>query len=369
MIIPKKYLLEWIKFVPIGYKFVPSDYELLKYYLLPKVRGGFTLPAAGLGIIREADVYQSHPANLPGLDKGEASCYFFTTRDLRYENSERTARTTKDGRGHWRMTSKRTPLFEADRSNLGRKNTLVYHLTKPPGPGVPSNKDLKTNWIMHEFVLDRSLYDCCQIPSASTNKLKQVVLCRIYERNKAEAEQEKSRTDQDSTSLRIRDAGDSSAGIERRETCTKRKQRPTSTPEKGTSSCNHHKSVALFDQEGLPSGPPKRSRLVMVEQDESRMRCKEENGLEGNSRNDEEEDVQSRIGCIEDNESGHLMASVNQEEEEEEFRITTMNGGHIEEGNESSQELHPANAGTEENSTASGDCFNSINKLAKYTKA
>lgn len=58
----QKELLEWRKYVPIGYRFVPTDYQLLKYYLLVKVSGAIILP----GIFQEADIYQCHPANLPG---------------------------------------------------------------------------------------------------------------------------------------------------------------------------------------------------------------------------------------------------------------------------------------------------------------
>lgn len=59
-------LLEWKKFIPIGYRFVPTDHELLKYYLLAKVYGGFISPGVGMSIIRETDVYQCQPANLLG---------------------------------------------------------------------------------------------------------------------------------------------------------------------------------------------------------------------------------------------------------------------------------------------------------------
>ncbi|KAL3529005.1 hypothetical protein ACH5RR_008327 [Cinchona calisaya] len=298
-------LLDWKKFVPIGYKFNPTEHELLKYYLLAKVYGEHTLPGmdTGMGIFREVDVYQSHPAYLPGLDKEEEFCYFFTTRDTKNENGDRAERTTKDGRGNWRMTSKVNQICDVDNSILGRKNSLVYHLTNPSG-GISSSKDYKTNWIMHEYVLDKSLYDPTKVPSTSGNtKPKQLVLCRIYERTKgaqtAPAEEvEKSQIARSSRSIQIRDTDDNS----KRETPKKRKRRrPMTTPEEATykSSCkNRPKRAKTVDEVDMnddntslnddstsssdqasresqitlhPQEKPSLSRLVKLTEDEKRV--------------------------------------------------------------------------------------------------
>lgn len=48
--------------LPIGYRFRPTDEELVVHYLKSKVFG-LPLPAS---IIPELDVFQSHPLGLPG---------------------------------------------------------------------------------------------------------------------------------------------------------------------------------------------------------------------------------------------------------------------------------------------------------------
>lgn len=97
------------------------------------------------------------------LNKEDEFSYFFTPRDRRYQSGTRLSRTTKDGNGHWKMTSKITPFRDVDNSDLGRRNTLVYH------EKGPLDKDVKTNWIMHEYVLDESLSSPLELPSSSNN--------------------------------------------------------------------------------------------------------------------------------------------------------------------------------------------------------
>ncbi|KAI7986334.1 hypothetical protein LOK49_LG14G01420 [Camellia lanceoleosa] len=73
------------------------------------------------------------------------------------------------------MTSKLTEIQDIDGSILGKKNTLVYFIKNNNG------KDFKTNYIMHEYVLDNS-----QI----VHKINNVVLCSIYLRESAEERKE-----------------------------------------------------------------------------------------------------------------------------------------------------------------------------------
>ncbi|KAL2536274.1 NAC domain containing protein 74 [Forsythia ovata] len=92
------------------------------------------------------DVYQCHPSKLPSalVDEDSEYAYFFTLRERKFEKGQRV-----------NMTSSIHEVFDdINGSLLGRKNTVVYFekaTQKQKGLGI------KTNWIMHEYVLDESL--------------------------------------------------------------------------------------------------------------------------------------------------------------------------------------------------------------------
>lgn len=56
--------VEELNWIPHGYKFQPEDFELIEYYLKPKINGD-TLRLIP-GIIHEVDVYTSPPQHLNG---------------------------------------------------------------------------------------------------------------------------------------------------------------------------------------------------------------------------------------------------------------------------------------------------------------
>ncbi|MBA0591255.1 hypothetical protein Gorai_019936, partial [Gossypium raimondii] len=67
--------------LPPGFRFHPTDEELITYYLLKKVLdSGFAGRA-----IAEVDLNKSEPWELPGKAKmGEKEWYFFSLRDRKY---------------------------------------------------------------------------------------------------------------------------------------------------------------------------------------------------------------------------------------------------------------------------------------------
>uniref|UniRef100_A0A0V0GT59 Putative ovule protein n=1 Tax=Solanum chacoense TaxID=4108 RepID=A0A0V0GT59_SOLCH len=54
---------EWKQQIPPGFKFCPSDEEILQYYLLRHVTGNYIPP----GIIPQVDLYECNPDHLPGI--------------------------------------------------------------------------------------------------------------------------------------------------------------------------------------------------------------------------------------------------------------------------------------------------------------
>lgn len=150
--------------LPPGFRFYPTDEELLVQYLCRKVAGyQFSLP-----IIGEINLYNFDPWDLPGKATfGDKEWYFFSPRDRKYPNGSRPNRVA--GSGYWKATGT-DKIIATEGRRVGIKKALVFYVGKAP-------KGTKTNWIMHEYRLSLPPR---KIGSA---KLDDWVLCRIYEKN------------------------------------------------------------------------------------------------------------------------------------------------------------------------------------------
>nr|CAA63101.1 NAM [Petunia x hybrida]CAA63102.2 NAM [Petunia x hybrida] len=129
--------------LPPGFRFHPTDEELITYYLLKKVLdSNFTGRA-----IAEVDLNKCEPWELPEKAKmGEKEWYFFSLRDRKYPTGLRTNRATEAG--YWKATGKDREIYSSKTSALvGMKKTLVFYRGRAP-------KGEKSNWVMHEYRLD-----------------------------------------------------------------------------------------------------------------------------------------------------------------------------------------------------------------------
>ncbi|XP_072965750.1 protein CUP-SHAPED COTYLEDON 2-like [Typha angustifolia] len=129
--------------LPPGFRFHPTDEELITHYLLKKVLdSNFTGRA-----IAEIDLNKCEPWELPLKAKmGEKEWYFFSLRDKKYPTGLRTNRAT-DG-GYWKATGKDREVYSLRTGALvGMKKTLVFYRGRAP-------KGEKTNWVMHEYRLE-----------------------------------------------------------------------------------------------------------------------------------------------------------------------------------------------------------------------
>lgn len=154
-------------FLPPGFRFHPTDEELVSYYLTKKVLDSrFAVRA-----IAEVDLNKCEPWDLPEKAKmGEKEWYFFSLRDRKYPTGMRTNRATDAG--YWKATGKdRDVLAQRPQTHLvGMKKTLVFYRGRAP-------KGEKTNWIMHEYRLEGDP----GLPSR-INKDEWVV-CRIFQKS------------------------------------------------------------------------------------------------------------------------------------------------------------------------------------------
>ncbi|KAI4335977.1 hypothetical protein L6164_014561 [Bauhinia variegata] len=152
--------------LPPGFRFHPTDEELISHYLYKKVIDtNFSARAIG-----EVDLNKSEPWDLPWKAKmGEKEWYFFCVRDRKYPTGLRTNRATEAG--YWKATGKDKEIYRG-KSLVGMKKTLVFYRGRAP-------KGEKTNWVMHEYRLEGK-FSVYNLPKTAKNEW---VICRVFQKN------------------------------------------------------------------------------------------------------------------------------------------------------------------------------------------
>ncbi|XP_059307591.1 NAC domain-containing protein 53-like isoform X2 [Lycium ferocissimum] len=157
------------KLLAPGFRFHPTDEELVRYYLRRKIYGR---PFKS-DLISEIDIYKVEPWDLPGMSRlktRDLEWYFFSVLDKKYGNGARTNRAT--GKGYWKTTGKDRAVQRNKSQVVGMKKTLVYHSGRAP-------KGQRTNWVMHEYRLIDEELDRAGIPQDA------FVLCRVFQKSGA----------------------------------------------------------------------------------------------------------------------------------------------------------------------------------------
>ncbi|PRQ18721.1 putative transcription factor NAM family [Rosa chinensis] len=129
--------------LPPGFRFHPTDEELVGYYLSRKLEG----LEFELEVIPVIDLYKFDPWELPEksfLPRRDMEWFFFCPRDRKYPNGSRTNRATKAG--YWKATGKDRKVV-CQSSVTGYRKTLVFYRGRAPLGD-------RTEWIMHEYRLN-----------------------------------------------------------------------------------------------------------------------------------------------------------------------------------------------------------------------
>ncbi|XP_030451520.1 NAC domain-containing protein 21/22 [Syzygium oleosum] len=149
--------------LPPGFRFYPSDEELVCHYLYRKVANEEVLK----GSLVEVDLHTCEPWQLPEVAKLNATeWYFFSFRDRKYATGYRTNRATISG--YWKATGKDRVVHDpSTREVVGMRKTLVFYRNRAPN-------GIKTGWIMHEFRLE----------SPHMPPKEDWVLCRVFHKSK-----------------------------------------------------------------------------------------------------------------------------------------------------------------------------------------
>ncbi|GAB4831245.1 hypothetical protein Ancab_005258 [Ancistrocladus abbreviatus] len=165
--------------LPPGFRFHPTDEELIIHYLKKKATSS-PLPVA---IIADVDLYKFDPWELPSKAIfGEQEWYFFSPRDRKYPNGARPNRAATSG--YWKATGTDKPVLTSNgNQKVGVKKALVFYRGKPP-------RGIKSDWIMHEYRLLDNSNSRSKVPRPDLDgskkgslRLDDWVLCRIYKKN------------------------------------------------------------------------------------------------------------------------------------------------------------------------------------------
>ncbi|KAL9227352.1 hypothetical protein vseg_003048 [Gypsophila vaccaria] len=152
--------------LPPGFRFHPTDEELITHYLsLKVVDDDFCARAIG-----EVDLNKCEPWDLPRRAKmGEKEWYFFCVRDRKYPTGLRTNRATEAG--YWKATGKDKEIIRG-KALVGMKKTLVFYKGRAP-------KGEKSNWVMHEYRLEGK----ASLQNLPPNAKNEWVICRVFQKS------------------------------------------------------------------------------------------------------------------------------------------------------------------------------------------
>ncbi|XP_057975195.1 NAC domain-containing protein 30 [Malania oleifera] len=132
--------------VPPGFRFHPTEEELVGYYLKRKINS----VKIDLDVIIDIDLYRIEPWEIQekcklGYDE-QNEWYFFSHKDKKYPTGTRTNRATTAG--FWKATGRDKAVLSKNRI-IGMRKTLVFYRGRAPN-------GRKSDWIMHEYRLQTS---------------------------------------------------------------------------------------------------------------------------------------------------------------------------------------------------------------------
>nr|QSD99889.1 NAC family transcription factor [Melilotus albus] len=150
--------------VPPGFRFHPTDEELVDYYLRKKIASR----RIDLDVIKDVDLYKIEPWDLEEIcrigTEEQNEWYFFSHKDKKYPTGTRTNRAT--AAGFWKATGRDKAIY-SKHNLIGMRKTLVFYKGRAPN-------GQKSDWIMHEYRLETD--------ENGTPQEEGWVVCRVFKK-------------------------------------------------------------------------------------------------------------------------------------------------------------------------------------------
>lgn len=150
--------------VPPGFRFHPTDEELVDYYLRKKIASR----RIDLDVIKDVDLYKIEPWDLEEIcrigTEEQNEWYFFSHKDKKYPTGTRTNRAT--AAGFWKATGRDKSIY-SKHNLIGMRKTLVFYKGRAPN-------GQKSDWIMHEYRLETD--------ENGTPQEEGWVVCRVFKK-------------------------------------------------------------------------------------------------------------------------------------------------------------------------------------------
>ncbi|KAM1708811.1 hypothetical protein TB2_001686 [Malus domestica] len=157
--------METFSHVPPGFRFHPTDEELVDYYLRKKV----TSRRIDLDVIKDVDLYKIEPWDLQEIcrigTEEQNDWYFFSHKDKKYPTGTRTNRAT--AAGFWKATGRDKAIY-SKHDLIGMRKTLVFYKGRAPN-------GQKSDWIMHEYRLETD-------ENGTPQQEEGWVVCRVFKK-------------------------------------------------------------------------------------------------------------------------------------------------------------------------------------------
>ncbi|KAG7958274.1 hypothetical protein I3843_10G012300 [Carya illinoinensis] len=168
--------------LPPGFRFYPTEEELVSFYLHNKLEGKREdLNRVMDRVIPVVDIYESNPWDLPQYSG--VLCYgdpeqwfFFVPRQESEARGGRPRRLTTTG--YWKATGSPNYVYSSNTSRIiGEKRTMVFYNGRAPYGN-------KTEWKMNEYKISEGDASSSSSATAIPSLQQDFSLCRVYQKSK-----------------------------------------------------------------------------------------------------------------------------------------------------------------------------------------
>ncbi|XP_060206132.1 NAC domain-containing protein 90-like [Lycium barbarum] len=163
--------------VPPGYRFYPTEEELVEFYLRNKLEGKRNDDIQR--VIPVINIYHHNPSELPEMageviKRDTEQWFFFIPIQDREARGGRPTRLTTQG--YWKATGTPGYVYSSNNKIIGGKRTMVFYKGR-----APNGK--KTQWKMNEY--KASVREASVANNVTNLKLQhEFSLCRVYKKSK-----------------------------------------------------------------------------------------------------------------------------------------------------------------------------------------